>query len=81
MLMLRIINAKILYLTTKISSIYHQTNLCTTAFRHKSRGKSHLFKTFYQIHTAGKTLSCLYRKTGVLDNKNVITDNTGLSKT
>jgi len=43
----------------------------------KSCTKSHLFKTFYQLHTTGKTLPCLDRNTGFLDNKNPTTDNTG----
>jgi len=60
-----------------ICSIYHRTNLSTTVCRRKSRSKPHLFKTFYQLHEAGKTFSCLNRKTGFLDSKNAITDNTG----
>jgi len=57
-------------------SIYHRTNL-HYGCRRKSRNKSHLFKTFNQLHAAGKTLSYLDRNTDFLDNKNPITDKSG----
>jgi len=53
---------KFYILQQKSAVFYHRTNLCTTVCRRKSRNKSHLFKTLYHLHAAGKTLSCMDRK-------------------
>ena len=65
------------YILQQKSAVCTIGQICTTVCRRKSRNKSHLFKTFYQLHAAGKTLSCLDRSTGFLDNKNPIADKTG----
>jgi len=52
------------YILQQKSAVYHRTNLCTTVSRRKSRSKSHLFKTFYQLHAAGKILSFLDKMQG-----------------
>ena len=65
------------YILQQKSAVSTIGQICTTACRRKSCNKSHLFKTFHQFHEAGKTLSCLDRHTGFLDNKNPITDKTG----
>jgi len=65
------------YILQQKSAVSTIGQSCTTVCLRKSRNKSHLFKTFYHLHAAGKTLSCPDRNTGFLDNKNPITDKTG----
>ena len=71
------LNAKIFIILQQKPAVSTIGQICTTVCQRKFRNKSHLLKTFYQLHAAGKTWSCLDRNTGFLDNKNPITDKNG----
>jgi len=47
------------YILQQKSAVSAIGQICTMVCQRKSRSKSHLLKTFYQLHAAGKTLSCL----------------------